>query len=140
MELALVVLIVSIFYSTASPVYYKITQEVKTNNSSIEIEDIAGDIDDFIKNNGYIPDTLQEVFGFTPLDPWGNPYQFLNIKKVKGKGKLRKDKNLVPINSDYDLYSMGPDGKSVAPLTASASQDDIVRARNGKFFGVATDY
>ena len=31
------------------------------------------------------------------------------------QGKFRKDKNIVPINSDYDLYSMGPDGASGGP-------------------------
>ncbi|MCG6963484.1 MAG: prepilin-type cleavage/methylation domain-containing protein, partial [Acidobacteria bacterium] len=37
-------------------------------------------------------------------------------------------------------YSMGPDGKSQPPLTAKASRDDIVRAGNGSFVGVAIDY
>ena len=66
--------------------------------------------------------------------------EYLDLSDPNGLGKMRKDKNLVPINSDYDLYSMGPDGISVSPLTAKASQDDIVRGRNGKFIGVATDY
>jgi general secretion pathway protein G len=75
-------------------------------------------------------------------DPWGNPYQYLSFETVKGndKGKFRKDRNLVPINSDYDLYSMGPDGKSSGPLTAAASRDDIIRAGNGSFVGIAEDY
>ena len=55
-------------------------------------------------------------------------------------GKKRKDKSLHPLNSDYDLYSMGPDGRSVSPLTAKASRDDIIRANNGGFIGVAEDY
>lgn len=53
---------------------------------------------------------------------------------------MRKDHSLVPINSDYDLYSMGPDGKSQAPLTANASRDDIIRANNGAFYGKASNY
>ena len=55
-------------------------------------------------------------------------------------GQLRKDKNLVPINTDYDLYSKGPDGKSVTPLTANSSRDDIIRANNGAYVGEAEDY
>lgn len=76
-------------------------------------------------------------------DPWGNPYQYLNLSdpNIKGAtGKARKDHNLVPINSDFDLYSMGKDGKSVSPLTAAASRDDIVRANNGRFIGPASKY
>jgi general secretion pathway protein G len=55
-------------------------------------------------------------------------------------GKCRKDKSLHPINSDYDLYSMGEDGKSQDPLTAKVSRDDIVRASNGGFIGLAANY
>jgi general secretion pathway protein G len=55
-------------------------------------------------------------------------------------GQMRKDKNMVPINTDFDLYSMGKDGESVLPLTAKKSQDDIVRASNGAFVGLGSDY
>jgi general secretion pathway protein G len=59
---------------------------------------------------------------------------------LKGKGDLRKDRFLVPLNSDYDLYSMVKDGASKGPLTAAESRDDILRANNGAFIGVAVDY
>ena len=52
----------------------------------------------------------------------------------------RKDRFLVPINSDYDLYSVGRDGESVAPLTAAKSHDDIVRAANGAYVGLAENF
>ena len=55
-------------------------------------------------------------------------------------GQARKDHFLVPLNSDYDLYSKGPDGKSSPPLTAEASRDDIIRANDGAYFGLASDY
>ncbi|RKZ94457.1 MAG: prepilin-type cleavage/methylation domain-containing protein, partial [Gammaproteobacteria bacterium] len=73
-------------------------------------------------------------------DPWGNLYQFLNMSTVVGNGQKRKDKNLVPLNTDYDLYSSGPDGQSVGPLTAAKSRDDIIRANNGGYVGKAEDY
>jgi general secretion pathway protein G len=52
----------------------------------------------------------------------------------------RKDRFLVPINSDFDLYSMGKDRESVAPLTAKQSHDDIVRANDGAFVGLASEF
>ncbi len=73
-------------------------------------------------------------------DPWGRPYEYLDLSDAKSHGKSRKDKNLVPLNADFDLYSMGKDGTSVSALTAKASQDDIVRANNGGFIGLAADY
>ncbi len=71
--------------------------------------------------------------------PWGNPYEFADYNTIP-PGQRRKDKNLVPINSDYDLYSMGKDGQSVAPLTAAKSRDDIIRANDGLYIGLAENY
>ena len=56
------------------------------------------------------------------------------------QGKLRKDRFLVPVNSDYDLYSKGQDRKSSTPFTAKASQDDIVRANDGAYVGLASEF
>lgn len=55
-------------------------------------------------------------------------------------GQVRKDRFLAPINTDYDLYSLGPDGESRPQLNARESRDDIVRAANGSYFGVAEDF
>ena len=73
-------------------------------------------------------------------DPWGTPYQYISHDDKKGKGKWRKDHNIVPINSDFDLWSNGKDGQSSAPLTAKHSRDDILRASNGRFIGLASDF
>jgi len=86
------------------------------------------------------PDTLDDVGYGDWKDPWRNPYQYLNFANVKGKGKMRKDRFLVPINSCFDLYSMGPDGQSVPPLTAKVSRDDVIWANDGGFIGLASDY
>ncbi len=89
---------------------------------------------------GKLPDLLQEVGVTDMLDPWGNPYQYLNFDNVQGQGQKKKDKFLVPLNSTYDLYSMGKDGVTSAALTANASQDDIVRANDGAYVGLASQY
>ncbi len=54
--------------------------------------------------------------------------------------RARKDHNLHPLNSDFDLYSMGPDGKSQPALTAKVSWDDVIRASDGGFVGRASRY
>jgi general secretion pathway protein G len=64
----------------------------------------------------------------------------LNFATVHGTGQMRKDRFLVPINSTYDLYSKGKDGRSVMGLTANDSRDDIIRANDGAFIGLASDY
>jgi len=141
-ELALVLLIAALLVSTIRPAYFHLIDTAKTASTEKELKDISSKIDKFYKDNGHLPDSLDQVISPPPVDQWGNPYQYTRIQGggPGTTGKVRKDRNLVPINSDYDLYSMGPDGKTASPLTASASQDDIVRGRNGDFFGVATNY
>ena len=88
-------------------------------------------------------------------DPWGRPYKYLKTQGVcddKDKGnkddkddkekedKIRKDHSQHPLNCNFDLYSVGKDGRSNAPLTAKMSQDDIVRANNGGFVGLVSNY
>ncbi len=94
-----------------------------------------------------LPDSLAQVGRGNFLDYWGNPYEYIKITcQVSSKGKcdapkgVRKDHFLVPLNSDYDLYSKGADGDSKAPLTAQASWDDIVRANDGSFVGLASEF
>lgn len=92
-----------------------------------------------VTNNQY-PNNLTEIGYGSTLDPWGSPYQYLDFTGVKGKGKMRKDRFLVPINTAFDLYSMGKDRQSVAALTAQVSQDDIIWANDGAFIGPASDF
>jgi general secretion pathway protein G len=89
---------------------------------------------------GEPPDDLTQVGYGGLLDPWRTPYQYLNHATMKGNGKARKDRFLVPLNDDYDLYSMGKDGKSVSPITAKPSQDDIIRAGSGDYLGLASQF
>lgn len=89
-----------------------------------------------------LPDSLAVLGYGSLLDPWGHPYQYLKIAggDVQGKGKLRRDRFLNPLNTDYDLYSMGPDGETKTNLNAKESRDDIVRAISGAYIGVASDF
>ena len=139
-EFGVTLLIVTLFYFTLAPAILAMVDKVNSKSTADEIGDLQDNINDFFEENGFLPDSLDEIFDPVPLDPWGNPFQYYNHATTNGNGQLRKDKNLVPINSDYDLYSMGPDGKTASPLTAAISHDDIIRGRNGAFTGLAIDY
>ena len=138
-ELMITLGIVAIGLTIAMVSYQGYMDRAEAGDAAADLEMASSDIERFFSLNGELPDTLAEA-GFSKLDPWGNSYEYLNFANVKGKGKFRKDRNLVPINTDYDLYSKGPDGASVAPLTAAASRDDIIRASNGAYIGPAADY
>lgn len=105
-----------------------------------DLRSIGDDIEAYNVINYKYPDSLADIGRDTFPDPWGNPYQYLNFAGVNGKGKMRKDRFLVPINTYFDLYSMGPDGDSVPPLTAQPSRDDVIWANDGSFIGLASQY
>jgi general secretion pathway protein G len=90
------------------------------------------------RSGNTLPRTLQEA-GIATVDPWGRPYVYLRAADAS-RAQLRKDGELVPLNSDFDLYSLGPDGVSALALPAAPSRDDVVRAANGAFIGVAATY
>lgn len=52
----------------------------------------------------------------------------------------RRDRFMYPLNSDYDLFSLGPNGRTAVSLGENVGQDDVIRANNGGFFGLASDY
>ena len=52
----------------------------------------------------------------------------------------RRDGYMFPLNSDYDLFSLGPNGSTAISLSESMAQDDVIRSNNGGFFGTASDY
>ncbi len=94
----------------------------------------------FELSTGRYPDNLAEI-GLDGLeDPWGNPYQYLLVRGLNDVGHVRKDHNLKPVNSNYDVYSMGPDGVSASPFTSNLGKDDIVIANDGSYFGLACQY
>ena len=140
-ELVLALVVAAILVGVASGYYLGYTKEARLAKAITDMRNIALVLDDLAMDNA-LPDSLSEIGADGILDPWGNPYRYLRIQGAAGPGlgMMRKDKSLVPLNTDYDLYSMGPDGDSKPPLTAKASYDDLIRANNGAFFGVAEDY
>jgi general secretion pathway protein G len=112
--------------------------KVMTAISDIRLMTVA--ISQFVLDNRRLPDDIAEAGYAGVKDPWGNDFVYLPFTGPSSRGKARKDRRLVPINSDYDLYSKGRDGESRAPLVAPVSKDDIIRASNGAFIGTAADF
>jgi general secretion pathway protein G len=142
-ELLLGILILGTLFGIGVPLYRNQLEKVKIMKAVTDIHTFSKDIYEYWMNRETFPESLAEVGRAKNTDPWGRPYQYLKIEgkaKKDVKGKWRKDRSLVPINSDFDLYSMGKDKKSKAPLTAKESRDDVVRANNGTFIGLASKY
>lgn len=124
-------------------------EKARVTRAIAEIRGMEKEIAKYELDNNGLPETLSDIGWGSRLDPWGSPYQYLNFATAAHgnghgsggvPGRARKDKSLVPLNSTYDLYSMGRDGKSRTPLTARDSWDDVVRAGDGAFVGLATEF
>jgi len=142
LELLLAVTIGAILLMVALPVYKDFTTQSSASTALNDMAKIDAAIQHYHMLHGEWPPTLADAISPVPKDPWGREYAYLRLDPATGssRGKARKDQNLVPINSDYDLYSLGEDGKTASPLTSANSQDDIVRGNNGAYFGLGKDY
>ena len=231
-ELAIVMVIVGALAGLAVPMYLGYLDKARLARCIAEIRYISRAVDSYKAAYDVFPNTLAEAGAGDIVDPWGNPYAYLNIEAfnlpgnsggsgnaggggsggsggggtpatpttpapsaapapapaapapssptapsapagggssspagVSGGGhgawhwilpdeayaananngngppaRPRMDRFLHPINSDYDLYSMGKDGQTVLPLTARQSHDDVIRANDGSFVGLAVEF
>ncbi len=136
----IVVAIMAVLAAIAIPHYQSYIERVEYAKTLQTMRMIEKELISFNLAHGRFPETLAEAGLDTLRDPWGNPYRYLNNETAKGMGKMRKNYSFVPVNTDFDLYSMGPDGRSKAPFTAKDSRDDIIRADNGAFYGRVSQY
>lgn len=145
-EIMIVIAIMATLAGIAIPFFSKHIDTAKVVRAKAEIKMIEKEILFFLMEADRYPDDLLEIGLGNMLDPYGNPYQYTPSTYIDKNGNVkdsnhrRKDHNLVPVNTDFDLFSMGKDGKSAAPFTAKDSRDDIVRANNGMFIGLVSAY
>lgn len=139
-ELLIVVAILGTIAAIAIPVYGSALDVAKVARTIADVRAMSREIEIYRITVGHPPDTLDAVGFAGHHDPYGRAYAYLRIDTLKGKGAVRKDRKLNPLNSDFDLYSLGKDGKTKQQITNKDSLDDIIRASDGGFFGVARDF
>jgi general secretion pathway protein G len=139
-ELILAVTIIGILGALALLGFQGYRDRIKLDQAVGDLVVLSVSIGEFKADNKRFPTDLAEIGKDTMRDPWGHAYQYIDHSGGSNTGLWRKDKNIHPINTDFDLYSMGKDGTSVAPLTANPSRDDIIRANDGAFVGLVSVY
>ena len=141
-ELLVVIAILGTVAGIAMPMYANQIEKARIVKAIAEIAIMQKEIAayDGKESDNFLPNTLNDIGRGNLLDPWENPYRYLNFAHVSGIGSMRKDRFVVPLNTDYDLYSVGKDGATMAPLTANVSFDDIVRANDGTYIGLGSEY
>jgi general secretion pathway protein G len=140
-EIVITVAILAILGALAVPFYQGYVLEARIGTAIRDIRQMELILDDRYLDNDP-PATLADA-GINLVDPWGNAYRYLWLDGNPSgsvNGARRRDKAMNPVNTDYDLYSMGEDGQTSAQFTAGNARDDIVRANDGDFVGLAGDH
>jgi general secretion pathway protein G len=142
LEILMALTVVGLLSAVALPSYARIMQRQKVEQCARDLRTLATYIERYRLQHVDAPMSLGALGITLPKDPWGRDYQFLNFNSPAPgvAGLIRKDHNLHPLNSEFDLYSLGKDGRSFPALTAGASKDDVIWARDGDFVGLASDY
>ena len=139
-ELVVTLMIVSVLGALAMPSYRDHQDNVNMALALVDMRRIANALEVYFIDNNAWPPSLTEIGMDGLRDPFGNPYVFVGFDENTASADKRKDANLNPVNSDYDLYSVGKDGDTSRNFNASNARDDIVRANDGQFYGFAEDY
>ncbi len=142
-ELLVVVAILGTLSAIAVPVSRNYMDEARNAAAIADIQRIEGWVQRFQVERGRPPDNLAEAGHTMPSDPWGHPYRYVRIQGLspaERDAKCRWDKYDKPLNNDFDLYSMGRDGKTTAKITLPDSYDDIIRAHRGEYVGLASEF
>jgi general secretion pathway protein G len=140
MEMLIALVVLAVLSGVAVPMYADYAEKARVKTAVRDIRFLEGAIERHHTEFGRFPSQLAGVVTPALTDPWGNAYQYLNLQSGDPGLKPRKDKNLVPLNSDYDLYSVGKDGLTKPPLTPKESHDDVIRANDGAFVDLALRY
>ena len=136
-ETVIVLAILGIVIAFAIPAYERFVDKSRVTEAAVQLGTIMTKIRDYRAANGALPADLAAVGYAGTADPWGRPYVYTIITNP---GVARRDKKLAPINSDYDLYTVGKDGVTHNSLGHADSRDDVLRARDGRFVGLAEEF
>ncbi len=139
LELLIAVALLGVLAAMLIPTFLSYLHETKVRRAITDIRLIERDISLYMDAKADIPDSLEDLPSpIIPRDPWGQPYEYYPFKDNGYKGKARHNLSEVPINTDYDLYSIGRDGDTHKQV--HKAPDDIIRAHDGDFVGLAKDY
>lgn len=149
-EAVLVAAIVGTLVTMAIPAFTGLREQADVNQAIADLRRIDSEILTFLAANRALPPDLASL-GLAGLrDPWGRAYVYVPFfhtaadildKPIESQVPpgARQDRFLKPLNQDFDLFSSGRDGAWRESTTQNESQDDVLRAYNGGFFGRASE-
>jgi len=104
-----------------------------------ELKSIHTEILNYVVEHDSYPPSLAVIGMGGVRDPWGQPYVYEDFGGAI-PGHARLDQFSVPLNTEFDLYSVGEDGATSQSILGPAGQDDILIGDDGGFIGRGTRY
>jgi general secretion pathway protein G len=138
-ELMMALGVLAVLLGLAVPAYQSHRNKVLAKHAAQEIVMMSAAIEAYWNDNRAYPASLADVGFGGRQDPWGRAYAYYNVD-ARGRGRARKDRALNPINTDFDLYSVGADGETHGQVSHRRSADDVLRANNGRFIGLGAEF
>ena len=131
-ELIVITSILGVLALMAMPAYQAYINSARNVSGASDIRTIEKSITSYLlDNNMTVPvATLSDMGIVSMVDPWKRPYVY-HVSAV-----LEDSIVGLPLNTDYDLYSLGQDGASAAAKGDPANADDIARSNDGGYVGV----
>ena len=107
-----------------------LTTDAQKNSWTKATKIYCADLNPISSKQGWVTNvtSLTTTSTSTVVDPWGNQYCYrtaFGIPVTDSSGKVTVPTNNATMNPDFDLWSMGKDGKTNADLKHKDSLDDI---------------
>lgn len=131
-ELVVVIAIIGMLALISILIYKKYIEKAKVVTAISEISMLEKEVRGYEIDTGSLPSSINDINPSVTEDPWLQPYVYLTPPQRTRGGIL--------VNNDFDLYSSGKDILTNVEITNPVSLDDIIRAGNGHFKGVAARY
>lgn len=133
-ELAAAIGVVGVISASALHFYRSHREASRQLQAVAEIGAIAAGLKLRWEDDHAFPEGLATTQTPAPIDPWGHPYAYHRVP-ARGVEGPAKDGSLALLNSDFDLYSVGPDGRTDMDVNHRYSADDVLRAHDGATIG-----
>jgi len=140
-ELLFVVTIIGFLSTILAPSAQELIMKVRISRTVAEISALERAIGAYVAINHGYPVALTDIDGTVPTDLWGRPFVYTVLGTNPGDARINPHTGL-PLNSliTFDLYSKGADGLTAPQLDAAGAEDDIVRALDGAYVGLASEF
>ena len=138
-EMLFVLIIIGTVASIATPRLSGLVDDARSAAAIGDLDAMHNDLVSYLAQHDSLPPSLATICWAEHRDPWNQPYMYLNFAGAI-PGNARVDQFGVPLNTGFDIYSLGKDGSSSPSIMTQASQDDILIGDDGGFIGLATRY